>query len=162
MATKQTSSAKTLTGRGQTPWCLVMIITLAVAAVAAVSAEPKEDAKSGHNLVGTWKLVSAKYGGEEFKFEEGVTTVKHVTASQFMWASYNKDGTVTRAAGGDYTLKGEVYEETPRYGISSDFDLIKGKVQTFKWKVEGTKWYHSGKLSNGLTIEEVWERVEKK
>ena len=80
----------------------------------------------------------------------------------FMWASYDKDGKVTRAAGGDYTLKGEVYEETPEYGISSDFDLIKGKAQTFKRKVEGNKWYHNGKLSNGLTIEEVWERVEKK
>jgi hypothetical protein len=139
-----------------------MIIALAVTAGTARSTEPKEDAKSGNNLVGTWKLVSAKYGGEEFKSEEGVTTVKHVTTTQFMWASYSKDGTVTRTAGGDYTLKGEVYEETPRYGISGDFDLIKGKVQTFKWKVEGTKWYHSGKLSNGLTIEEVWERVEKK
>ena len=162
IATRQASKAKALTGRGQTPWCLVMIIALAVTAGTARSAEPKEDTKSGNNLVGTWKLVSAKYGSEEFKFEEGVTTVKHVTTTQFMWASYSKDGTVTRTAGGDYTLKGEVYEETPRYGISGDFDLIKGKVQTFKWKVEGTKWYHSGKLSNGLTIEEVWERVEKK
>jgi len=162
IATRQASKAKALTGRGQTPWCLVMIIALAVTAGTARSTEPKEDAKSGNNLVGTWKLVSAKYGGEEFKSEEGVTTVKHVTTTQFMWASYSKDGTVTRTAGGDYTLKGEVYEETPRYGISGDFDLIKGKVQTFKWKVEGTKWYHSGKLSNGLTIEEVWERVEKK
>jgi len=24
------------------------------------------------------------------------------------------------------------------------------------------KWYHNGTRSNGLTIEEVWERVEKK
>ncbi len=85
--------------------------------------------------------------------------VKHVTATQFMWATYDKDGKVTRAAGGDYTLKGEVYEETPEYGISSDFDEIKGKAQTFKWKVEGNKWHHNGKLSNGLSIEEVWGRV---
>jgi hypothetical protein len=139
-----------------------MIMAFAITGVTARSDEPKGDAKSENKLVGTWKMVSAKYGGQEHKFEEGFTTVKHVTPTQFMWASYDKDGTVTRAAGGLYTLKGEVYEETPEYGISGDFDLIKGKAQTFKWKVEGNKWYHNGKLSNGLTIEEVWERVEKK
>jgi hypothetical protein len=139
-----------------------VIIALAITATTARPAEPKGDTKSDIKLVGTWKLISAKYGGEESKLPEGLTTVKHVTGTQFMWASYDKDGKVTRAAGGDYTLKGEVYEETPEYGISGDFDLIKGKAQTFKWKVEGNKWYHNGKLSNGLTIEEVWERIEKK
>jgi hypothetical protein len=155
------TKARALIGAAQAAGCLV-IIALTLAAATAQSAEAKADTKSENKLVGTWKLVSAKYGGEEFKFEEGLTTVKHVTPTQFMWASYDKDGKVTRAAGGDYTLKGEVYEETPKYGISEDFDEIKGKAQTFKWKVEGNKWYHNGKLSNGLTIEEVWERVEKK
>ena len=54
------------------------------------------------------------------------------------------------------------YEETPEYGISNDFKLLKGKAQSFKWKVEGNKWYHNGKLSSGTTIEEVWERVQNK
>ena len=156
------TDAKRVTTSLQSAWRLALIVALVITAVTARSAEPKADANSENKLVGTWKLVSAKYGGEEFKFEEGVTTVKHVTTTQFMWASYDQDGKVTRAAGGDYTIKGEVYEETPRYGVSSDFDLIKGKAQTFQWKVEGNKWHHNGKLSNGLTIEEVWERVEKK
>lgn len=124
--------------------------------------EPKDETKLQHQLVGTWTLISAKYGGQEFKPGEGVTTVKHVTPTQFMWASYGKDGKVTRAAGGSYTLNGDTYEETPGYGISADFDLIKGNAQTFKCRIEGNKWYHNGKLSNGLTIDEVWERVEKK
>ena len=46
--------------------------------------------------------------------------------------------------------------------LGDTFDLIKGKAQTFKCKVEGNKWHHDGKLSNDLTIEEVWERVERK
>jgi hypothetical protein len=138
--------------------CLVVIIALAVTAAGARADDPKADNK----LVGTWKLVSAKYGGNEHKFPEGSTMLKHVTPTQFMWATYDKDGTVTRAAGGGYTLKGETYEETPEYGLSSDFDLIKGKAQTFTWKIDGNKWHHNGKLSNGLTIEEVWERVEMK
>jgi hypothetical protein len=33
---------------------------------------------------------------------------------------------------------------------------------SFECKVEGAKWYHNGALSSGLTIEEVWERVEPK
>ena len=146
----------------QAAGCLVMIIALTVAATTAQSGEAKADAKSENKLVGTWKMISAKYGGEEFKFDPGLTTVKHVTPTQFMWASYDKDGKVTRTAGGSYTMKGATYEEMPEYGTGEDFDIIKGKSQTFKWKVEGNKWYHNGRLSNGLTIEEVWERVEKK
>ena len=52
--------------------------------------------------------------------------------------------------------------ENLNLSVSFPFDIIKDKAQTFKWKVEGNKWHHNGKLSNGLTIEEVWERVEKK
>jgi hypothetical protein len=141
--------------------CFAVILALAVP-VALRAEEPKGNAKAEQKLVGTWKMVSAKYGGKEFKLPEGSTMIKHVTPTQFMWATYDKDGKVTRAAGGGYTLKGDDYEETPEYGLSADFDLIKGKPQTFKCKVDGNKWHHDGKLSNGLTIEEVWERVEKK
>jgi hypothetical protein len=139
-----------------------LFVGLSLVATRATCDEPKGKAESQNALVGTWKLASAKYGGEEFKTAEGTTHIKHVTPTQFMWATYDKDGVVTRAAGGPYTLKGETYEELPEYGISSDFDLIKGKAQTFTWKVEGNKWYHNGKLSNGQTIEEVWQRVERK
>ena len=76
---------------------------------------------------------------------------------------YDKDGIVKHAMGGDYTLKGEDYEETTEYGTSSgDFTAMKGKAHKFKVKVDGNKLYQNGKLSGGLTIEEVWERVEKK
>ena len=156
------TKAKTTIGMAQVAASLVIIIALTVAAATAQSGEAKADAKPENKLVGTWKMVSAKYGGEEFKFDAGITTIKHVTPAQFMWASYDKDGKVTRTAGGSYTMKGDSYEEMPEYGTGEDFDVIKGKTQTFKWKVEGNKWHHNGKLSNGLTIEEVWERVEKK
>jgi len=142
--------------------CLVVILALAVTAATGRADEPKAGAKADNKLVGTWKMSTGKYGGTELKIPEGHTMLKHVTPEQFMWATYDKDGMVTRAAGGSYTLKGETYEETPVYGISSDFDIIKGKAHTFTWKVEGNKWHHTGKLSNGLTIEEVWERVENK
>ncbi|HZU39372.1 MAG TPA: hypothetical protein VFA18_25830, partial [Gemmataceae bacterium] len=125
--------------------------------------EPKKaEAKPENKLVGTWKLVSAKYDGQEAKLPEGTTMLKHVTSTQFMWATYDKDGMVASVWGGPHTLKGDKYQETPEYGIGGAFKLLKGKAQSFKWKVESNKWYLDGKLSSGQTIEEVWDRVEKK
>jgi hypothetical protein len=138
--------------------CLFLFVMI-VPMLGAGAPSAADDSGPQNGLVGTWRLVSAKYDGNVFEMPEGTTTLKHVTPQQFMWASYDNDGTVTRAAGGGYTLKGETYEERPEYGISDDFDLIKGKPQTFTWRLEGNKWHHTGKLSNGLTIEEVWERV---
>ena len=115
--------------------------------------EPAKDkAVPGVKLVGTWKLVSGKYGGNEFKFPEGTTMLKHVTPTQFMWATYDKDGKVFRAAGGFYTLKGDTYEETPEYGLSSDFDLINSKTHTFKAKVGAVLALRWGNWGSGLGV----------
>jgi hypothetical protein len=141
---------------------LALILALAAVAAAVGVDDPKGDAKGEQKLVGTWKVVSAKYGGEEVKWPEGTTTVKHVTPTHFMWATYDKDGKVIQAAGGPYTRKGEDYAETPEYGVGAVFEKIKGKTLAFKCKVEGNKWYHTGQTGRGQTLEEVWERVERK
>jgi hypothetical protein len=138
--------------------CLATIIALA-AATAAVRAD---DGNGDNPLVGTWKIVSGKYGGVESTRPAGATTVKHITPTHYMWATYDKDGQVTRTAGGPYTFKAGVMESTPEYGYGSDFQTIKGQHQSYKCKVEGNKWYQTGTLSTGQTLEEVWERVEKK
>jgi hypothetical protein len=137
-----------------------LAVVVAAVVVCAVAYEPK--ARNKNKLIGTWKVVSAKYGGTEVNRPEEFTQLKHVTPTQFMWAAYGEDGKVTDALGGAYTLKGDEYVETPEYGVGNVLDQLKGKPQAFKWKVEGNKWFHNGKLSNGQTIEEVWERVEKK
>src|SRR5262245_19337456 len=142
-----------------------IVLLAAVVAAPAIHAgadEPKGDAKAENKLIGTWKVVSAKYDGKEVKRPEGFTQLKHVTPTQFMWAAYGTDGKVIAALGGTFTLKGDEYVEIPEYGVGVFLDQAKGKPQVFKWKVEGNKWYHNGKLSNGQTIDEVWERVEKK
>jgi hypothetical protein len=146
-----------------------ILVALGVAAAfsptSSTADEPaKTGAKPDNELVGTWKLVSAKYDGQENKLPEGITMLKHVTPVQFMWAIYDKDGKVVSALGGSYTLKGDKYDETPEYGLADNSDSLKalmGKIQSFTWKINGNKWYHNGKLSSGVTIEEVWERVEK-
>ena len=61
-----------------------------------------------------------------------------------------------------YEVKGEAYAELPQYGVGADFDGVKGKSHPFTWKIDGRKWHHQGQLAEGLTIDEVWERVEKK
>jgi hypothetical protein len=142
---------------------LALAVVVPFMAIRSLADEPgKAAAKPENKLVGTWKLVSGKQGGQDIQLPEGVTMLKHVTPSHFMWAIYDKDGKVIGALGGPCTLKGEDYEETPEYGIGDVLEQLKGKPQPFKWKVEGNKWHHNGKLSSGLTIEEVWERVEKK
>jgi hypothetical protein len=139
---------------------LVVVAALAAAA-AARGDDPKGESKADNKLVGSWKLMSAKYDGKESALPRGYTQLKHVTPTQFMWAAYGEDGKVTAALGGTYTLKGDEYVETPEYGMAG-FEQVKGKPQVFKWKVEGNKGYLTGKLSTGRAVEEVWERVEKK
>jgi hypothetical protein len=131
---------------------LAFVVSLAFSATSASAEEPKQENK----LIGTWKVVSSE-------LPEGYTQLKHVTPAQFMWALYDKDGNVVSALGGSYTLKGDTYVEVPEYGVGEDqLKALKGKKQSFKWKIEGNKWHHTGKLSTGQPIEEVWERVEKK
>lgn len=142
---------------------LPLVVALAFSPGPSAADVPKKgEAKAANKLVGTWKLVTAKYDGQEFTLPEGHTTHKHVTPSHFMWATFDQDGKVTLSLGGPFTVKGKKYEETPEYGVGDLLQALKGKTQSFEWKVEGSKWYHTGKLSSGLTVEEVWERVEKK
>jgi hypothetical protein len=141
---------------------LAAIITLAALAEAGGGNEPKAGAAAGNQLVGTWKLVSAKYGGKQQVIREGATQIKHVTPTHFIWVIYDSDGNIESALGGPCTRKGEKYEETPEYGVGNVLPAFKGKPQSFVWKVEGNKWHHSGTLTIGLAIEEVWERMEMK
>src|SRR5262245_2453617 len=124
--------------------------------------EPRGTAKEENKLVGTWKLVAIKSDGKELTLPEGFARIKHVTPTQFNWVDLDKDSKIRFGLGGTYTLKGDKYEETPEYGLGGVLDAFKGKVQSFTCKVDGNKWYHTGKLSSGLEIDEVWERVEKK
>lgn len=112
-------------------------------------------------LQGSWQLLYAKYNGKEHLISSNDVTLRQMTDAGFIWLSYRKStGVIFRSAGGSYTLRGDIYTETPVYGLSPDFTLVKGKEQAFTCRIEGGKWYHNGKLNNGLTIEEIWERVE--
>src|SRR5262245_61160393 len=81
--------------------CISAIVALAITSAMGRADEPKSGAKDDNNLIGTWKLVSAKWGGVERK-NEGLTILKHVTPAQFMWVRYDKDGNLKHAMGGAY------------------------------------------------------------
>jgi hypothetical protein len=144
---------------------MCLSLALAVAGLAAITVLRADDTDKDQplraKLVGTWKMASAKFGGQVSDLPEKAVTYKHVTPAGFMWESHEKDtGKVFRAAGGTYTLKGDNYTETIEYGLGDDFEVIKKSAPTFKCKIDGDKWFHTGALANGQTIEEVWERVK--
>jgi hypothetical protein len=141
---------------------IALCVILGPASERLLADDRAQEPKLQEKIIGSWKLVSARYGGQDYQFPSGSTMIKHVTPSQFMWVTYDKDGKMTRAAGGNYSLKGDQYEEFPEYGFSDDFEIIKGKTHTFLCKIDKNTWHHDGKLSNGQTIEEIWERIEKK
>jgi hypothetical protein len=85
---------------------VAVAFVLAGGPMRGVGDESKKEKSTADALIGTWKLVSARYGGRDFKFPEGTTMLKHVTPTQFLWVTYDQDGKVFRSAGGYYTLKG--------------------------------------------------------
>jgi hypothetical protein len=138
---------------------LVGTLVLAFGARAAQD-QPKENAAAA-KLIGTWKLVSAKYNGQDSDIKSA-TTLKHITPGNFIWLTYDDTKQISRSAGGTYTLKDDRYEETPQYGLGPDFEAVRDKAHTFTLKIEGDSWFHNGELAGGLKIEEVWERVKSK
>lgn len=127
------------------------------------SPSPKSAAATLSDLMGTWRIVSYKYG-DEAKFTawpKDQVMLKHMTATHFTWATYDaKTGKVSRMAGGTYSFKNNEYVENLQYGMGDDVTALIGKPQKFTDQVDGAQWHHSGLLSQGLKIEEKWERVK--
>ncbi len=140
----------------------LLIVALATTRERLPAADDGNAKSTVDRLIGTWKLVSAKYGDEDAPALKSLVTLKHVTPSGFVWLSYDAETrVVSRSAGGTYTVDGDKYIETPNYGFGEDFDLIRDKKQTFDLKMDGDTWHHRGALSNGLVIDEAWERCKR-
>lgn len=139
----------------------MILIAVTAALVQGVDSHEEAEAKTDNVLVGNWKAVTRKYGGADFQSPEGEVTLKQLRRLSSCGSSMARTECNPHRRR-TYTIKGNEYVETPEYGIGSDVQLLKGKAQSFTWKVEGNKWYHVGTLRNGLTIDEVWERIEKK
>jgi hypothetical protein len=136
----------------------IAVLGLHLAGLPARAADPDDGLRA--RLVGTWRMMSKKENGVQSPLPATAVTYKHITPVGFMWLSHEKGtGKVFRAAGGTYTLHGDAYKEKVEYGFGEDFGTVKDAEHSFTCRIEGDRWYHTGKLANGTTIEEVWERV---
>ncbi len=123
--------------------------------------DTKKEKQLRSRLIGTWVQISMKVDGRDRSTPRDLATYKHITPVGFIWLSHDKiTGRISRAAGGTYTLSGNVYTEKIEYGIGSQHAVIRNSQPSFTATVDGNKWYHKGSLANGQTIDEIWERVK--
>lgn len=132
---------------------------LILSARALVADEPVPTESLAKELVGTWKMVSARYGDRDNDLPKRMVVIKHITPTHMTW--FRADPTtkvVADMASGRWSLKGDQFADFPEFGVGSDFKNVKGGAHRFTCKIVGDRWYHTGALQNGLKIEEVWER----
>jgi hypothetical protein len=123
--------------------------------------ETKKEKQLRSRLIGTWVVISDVVDGIDRPIPRDLVTYKYITPVGFIWLSYDRiTKTITRAAGGTYTLSGNVYTERIEYGIGRQYEIIRNTQPSFTATVDGDKWYHKGSLANGQTIDQIWERVE--
>lgn len=130
---------------------LVSLVTLLACGCSSLGRS--SDPAPVDRIVGTWEHVSADMSGYR--------QIKMVTGSHFMWVTYERQtGMLVASAGGECFFDGKTYIERLDFG-SEPFllDLI-GKDQVFTARLEGGEWYHSGTLTDGTEVREVWNRLQ--
>ena len=140
----------------------VPALILAAWSILVLPAVAQEKTSPDGKHLGTWKLVSTKYGTATDFTKRGEESVrlKLITATHFTWVEVeNSSKKVVASAGGKYTMSGTTYTETIDFA-GDGMEGFLGKPQKFTVKVDGDKLTQSGELSNGLKIEEIWERMK--
>ena len=131
--------------------------------LAALGADKQpESTKQATPLVGTWELVSEKWNdAKEFTAPQAERkALKFITPTHFIWVHVNPvTKQISNSMGGTYELKGESYVETVEFAFKG-MEAYVGKEQKFKVKIEGDQWTHSGVLSGGQKLEEIWRKVK--
>jgi hypothetical protein len=141
---------------------LLILGTAAALVFTAALPGAEKQQKDAASHLGTWQLVSAKYGDEK-EFSDVSNQGPHLkmlTPDRFVWVIYDsKTKLISRSMGGSYRLQGSSYTETVEFFLPQGMKVYLGKEQVFTLKVEGDRLYQSGKLSDGMNIEEIWQRV---
>ena len=118
-------------------------------------------------LLGSWSLVARKafFAGDSAEWVEtpsNVTQLKHITPTHFSWVRFDMEaGSMVGAGGGTYSMDEDKYVELVQYVFGDISTLLLGKKQEFTWKIEGDTFHQSGRLSDGLYIEEKYVRAAK-
>jgi hypothetical protein len=139
----------------------------AVALIAAVAAQTTPPSLPGNActpaaLVGTWKVVEAKQGGETIPTgPTDPTEYKQLTPTHFMVFQVAAGGahTMTWAHGGTYTLAGGTYTESIQYGFGEPYQVVSGKSFAFQCTMDSDGTWHIAGDVAGMPIVETWKRV---
>lgn len=144
----------------KTPLILTTVAAIVLTTVLFGAEKPVNDVSSP---IGTWQLVSTKYGeAKEFsEVSKDEPHIKMITPTHFSWVIYDpKTKLLSASMGGSYRLEGAKYTETVEFYFPEGMKVYLGKDQMFTIKIEGDRLLQSGKLSDGQKIEELWQRVK--
>ena len=113
-------------------------------------------------LIGSWRIVSASFGGVPSELHKNSITIKHITPVHLIWIGYQPDDRrIFRSAGGSWKVVDGKYIETMRYGLDEKFrQNIFGKDFAFDCRFEGDLWIQSAKLPDGSDMIETWQRIK--
>ena len=113
-------------------------------------------------LIGSWRIVSASFGGVPSELHKNSITIKNITPVHIIWIGYQPDDRrIFRSAGGSWKVVDGKYIETMRYGLDEKFKQnIFGKDFAFDCKFEGDLWIQSAKLPDGSDMIETWQRIK--
>ncbi|NSL88006.1 membrane or secreted protein [Chitinophaga sp. Mgbs1] len=109
-------------------------------------------------LAGYWKITGRESDGKMNTITPGARkTVKILSGTRFQWIAINTDtGEFFGTGGGTYTFQDGAYTENIDF-FSRDNTRV-GASLSFKGKVEGNSWDHSGLSSKGEAIHEIWSK----
>lgn len=141
---------------------LLATIIIAASVFFASTAEEKQSGNLSSSLIGTWELASIKYG-DATEFTDApkeVRAMKFVNGTHFIWVRLDAKKKITLSLGGTYKVNGDKYAEKPEFSLGDGMEEYVDKEQSFTLKVDGDKWTHSGTLSDGTKLSEIWRRVK--
>jgi hypothetical protein len=133
-----------------TATCLALVI---VTAMGSAEDKPQADKAARGRLEGTWEHTFANAPQHR--------QVKIINQTHFVWVTYvREDGKPLLLGGGTYTFDENTYKEKYEFGGPGLPAELVGKEQTFTVELDGDNWTHSGTLSNGFRVRELWRRVK--
>lgn len=128
----------------------------------ASPAERLSDHEIRTQLVGSWRIVSASFGGVPSELHRNSITIKHITPVHVIWIGYQPDDRrIFRSAGGSWKVVDGKYIETLRYGLDEKFrQNTFGKDFAFDCRFEGDLWIQSATGADRAEMIETWQRIK--
>lgn len=118
---------------------------------------PQDLEKEPNPLLGTWELVSYKYGdqGAFIGFPKNLHRIKMLTETHYVWFQFETTvRQIHNGGGGSYTFVEDTLTESTDFGLGEMAHYL-GTKHAFTIRMEGDTLHQSGALSTGLKIQEI-------